>query len=128
MEIEGEDNFQLSDLSNDVQCIYHILTSRVHPMLSHTIITIKRARFLYAFLTETLIDFGSLVTTAMMSVELTDRGITLPYEALITRIAEYAGVRIEGMREFHPKKGPIRACFLNASNANLQEAEQEQRP
>jgi hypothetical protein len=80
METEGEGSFQLSDLSNDVWCIYHILTSRVHLMLSHTIITIKQARCLYALLTETPINFGSLVTAAMMSIQLIDRGIALPYE------------------------------------------------
>jgi hypothetical protein len=68
METEGEDSFQLSDLSNDVQCIYNILTSRVHPVLSHTMITIERAYCLYALLTEASIDFGSLVTAMMMLV------------------------------------------------------------
>jgi hypothetical protein len=101
MEIEGEGSFQLSDFSNDVRCIYHILTSRVHPMLSHTMITIERACYLYALLTEASIDFGSIVTATMMSVRLTDWGIALPYGALITRIAEHARVLIRGMREFH---------------------------
>jgi hypothetical protein len=70
METEGKGNFQLSNLSNDVRCLYHILTSWVHPMLSHTMITIER--YLYTLLTETLIDFGSLVTTTMMSIQLTN--------------------------------------------------------
>jgi hypothetical protein len=43
---EALGSFQLSDLSDDVQCIYHILTSRVHPVLSHTMITIERAPYL----------------------------------------------------------------------------------
>ena len=119
METKGEGNFQLSDLSNDVQCIYNILTSWVHPVLSHTMITIERARCLYALLTEACIDFSFLVTAMMMSVQLIDQGITLPYGALITWIAEHARVYIKGMREFHPKKGPIGARSLNASNAHL---------
>jgi hypothetical protein len=42
--------------------------SRVLPVLSLTMITLDRARCLYAFLTETSIDYGSVVTVAMMSV------------------------------------------------------------
>jgi hypothetical protein len=76
-------------------------------MLSHTMITIERARCLYSLLTETPIDFSSLVTTTLMLVRLTNWGIALPYGALITWITEHAGVRIKGMREFHPEKGPI---------------------
>jgi hypothetical protein len=72
METEGEGSFQLSDLSNDVRCIYHILTSRVHPVLSHTMITIEQAHCLYAFLTEASIDFSSLVIATMMLVRLID--------------------------------------------------------
>jgi hypothetical protein len=123
METNGEGSFQLSDLSNDVRCIYHILTSRVHPVLSYTMITIERARCLYALLTEASIDFSSLVTATMMSVRLTNRGIALPYGALITQITEHARVRIRGMTEFHLEKGPIGACFLNVRNAHLREAE-----
>lgn len=43
MEKEGEGNFQMSDFSNEVRCIYHILSSRVHSMISHTIIPKERA-------------------------------------------------------------------------------------
>ena len=68
METEGEGNFQLSDLNNDIQCIYHILTSQVHLVLSRTMITIKEAYCLYTLLIETLINFGSLVTTTMVFV------------------------------------------------------------
>jgi hypothetical protein len=53
MELEGEHSFQMSDFSNDVHCIYHILASRVLSVISHTMITIKRARCLYAMLTGT---------------------------------------------------------------------------
>jgi hypothetical protein len=67
-------------------------------------ITIKRAHYLYALLTETLIDFGSLVTAMMMPARLTDWGIALPYGALITRIEKHTRVRIEGIRKFHPEK------------------------
>jgi hypothetical protein len=38
-------------------------------------------------------------------------------------MAKYARVRIEGLREFEPEKGPIGARFLNASNTHLQEVE-----
>jgi hypothetical protein len=68
MEIEGEGSFQMSDYSNNVCCIYHILASRVLPVISHTMITIERAHCLYAMLTEAPIDYGSMVTTTMMSV------------------------------------------------------------
>jgi hypothetical protein len=53
METEGEGSFQLSDLSNDVWCIYHILSSRVHSLLNHTMINMEKARCLYALLTKT---------------------------------------------------------------------------
>jgi hypothetical protein len=68
MELDGEGNFQMSNFSNDVRCIYHILASRVLPVISHTMITIERASCLYALLTEAPIDYGSLVTSTMMSV------------------------------------------------------------
>ena len=89
-----EGSFQLSDLSNDVWCIYHILTNLVHPVLTHMMITIERAHCLYTLLTEIPKDFDSLVTSTMMSIWLTDRGIALPYKALITWITEYVEVRI----------------------------------
>lgn len=66
MEIEGEGSFQLSILNNDVWCIYHILTSWVYSMLSHTMITIEIAHCLYALLTETPIEFGFVVSSTMM--------------------------------------------------------------
>ena len=40
MELDGEGSFQMSDFSNDVQCIYHILAIWVLPVISHTLITI----------------------------------------------------------------------------------------
>ena len=88
-------------------------------------ITIERARCLFALLTKAPIDFSSLVIATMMSIRLTNWGITLPFGALITQIAEHAGVRIRDMMEFHPEKGPIRVHFLNARNAHLREAKQE---
>lgn len=89
----------MQDLSNDIQCIYRILISCVLLVLSLTMITIERARCLYALLVETSIDYGSLVTSMMMSVQLTSQSATLPYETLITRIVENAEVSIVGMRE-----------------------------
>jgi hypothetical protein len=102
MELEGEGSFQMRDFSNDVCCIYHILASRVLLVISHTMITIKRSRCVYTMLTEALIDYGSMVTTTMMSVQLLDKGFALPYGALITRIAEHAGVDTIGLREIQP--------------------------
>jgi hypothetical protein len=99
MELEGEGSFQMSDFSNDVRCIYHILASRLLPVISHTMITIERARYLYAMLTKAPIDYGSMVTTTMMYVRLLDMGFALPYGALITWIAEQAGVDMTGLRE-----------------------------
>ena len=66
MELDREDSFQMSDISNDVRCIYHILASQVLPVISHMLITIERARCLYALLIEASIDYGSLVTSTMM--------------------------------------------------------------
>jgi hypothetical protein len=68
MELEGEGSFQMSDFSNDVHCIYHILASRVLLVINHTMITIERARCLYALLTEAPIDYGSVVTSTIMSI------------------------------------------------------------
>jgi hypothetical protein len=99
MKLGGEGSFQMRDFSNNVSCIYHILASKVLPVISHTMITIVRARCLYAMLTKALIIYGSVVTTTMMSVRLLDKGFALPYGALITRIAEHARVDMTGLRE-----------------------------
>ena len=53
-------------------------------------ITIERVRCLDTLLTETPINFETLVTSTMMFVRLINLGITLPYGALITRIVEHA--------------------------------------
>jgi hypothetical protein len=68
MELEGKGSFQMSNFSNDIRCIYRILASQVLPVISHTMIIIERARCLYALLTESPIDYGSVVTSIMMSV------------------------------------------------------------
>jgi hypothetical protein len=47
--------------------------------------------------------------------------------ALITRIAEHFRVYMTGLREIQLEKGSMGVCFLNASQAHLREAEQEQR-
>jgi hypothetical protein len=52
MKLDKEGNIQMSNFSNDVRCIYHILASRVLPVISHTMITIERACCLHALLTE----------------------------------------------------------------------------
>jgi hypothetical protein len=127
MELEGEGSFWMSDFSNDVCCIYHILASRVLSVISHTMITIERARCQYALLTKTPIDYGSVVTSTMMYVRLLDKGFALPCGALITRIAEHFRVDMIGLREVQLEKGAIGVRFLNASQAHLREVEQELR-
>ena len=117
----------MSDFSNDVHCIYHILASRVLPVISHTLITIERAHYLYALLTEAPIDYDFLVTSMMMSVRLLDKGFALAYGALITRITMHFGVDTTGLREIQPEKGAMGLHFLNASQPHLRKAEQEQR-
>jgi hypothetical protein len=79
MELEGEGSFQMSDFNNDVRCIYHILAIRVLLIISHTMITIERARCQYALLTKALINYGFVVTSIMMSVRLLDKVFALPY-------------------------------------------------
>ena len=115
MEFDGEGSFQMSDFSNDVHCIYHILVSRVLSVISHTLITIERSRCLYAMLTEAPIDFGSVVTSTMMYVRLLDKGFALPYGTLITRITLHSRVDATGLKEIQLEKGPMGACFLNTS-------------
>jgi hypothetical protein len=123
MELEGEGSFQMSDFSNDVRCIYHILASRVLPVISHTMITIEKARCLYAMLIETPIDYGSVVTSTMMFVRLLDKGFVLPYGALITWIVVRFGVDMTGLEEVQPEKGAMGVRFLNASQAHLRVVE-----
>ena len=123
MELDGEGSFQMSDFSNDVRCIYHILASRVLPVISHMLITIERARCLYTILIEAHVDFDSVVTFMIMYVRLLDKGFALPYGALITQIALHSGVDAIGLKEIQPKKGSIGARFLNASQAHLREVE-----
>ena len=84
IELDGEGSFQMSDFSNEVWCIYHILASWILPVISHMIITMEKARCLYTLLIEAPIDFSSLVISTMMSVRLTNKGVALPYRALVT--------------------------------------------
>jgi hypothetical protein len=86
METEGEGSFQVHDFSNEVKCIYRVVMSHVLPVLSLTMITMDRARCLYALLTETSINYGYVVTVMMILVRHADSCIALPYGALITRI------------------------------------------
>jgi hypothetical protein len=86
-------------------------------------IMIERARCLYALLTETAIDYGSVVTSTMMSVRLLDKGFALPYGVLITWIVECFRVDMAGLREVQPEKGTMGVRFLNESQALLWEAE-----
>ena len=89
----------MSDFSNDVHCIYHILASRVLPVISHMLITIERARCFYALLTKAPIDYGFVVIFTKMSIQILDEGFALPYGALITSIAVHFGVDTIGLRE-----------------------------
>jgi hypothetical protein len=102
--------------------------SRVLPMLSLTMITMDRARCLYAPLTETSIDYGSVVIVVMMSVWHANSCIMLPYGALITRNVQHTGVDTKGMIELALEKGPITARYLNASNTHLWDATPSPRP
>jgi hypothetical protein len=114
-ELDKEGSFQMSNFSNDVWCIYHILVIRVLSVISHMMITIERAHCLYALLTKAPIDYDSVVTSTMMSVRLLDKGFTLPYGPLITQIEEHFRVDMIGLREVQLEKGAMRVCFLNAS-------------
>ena len=73
MDMEGEEAFQGSTLKDNDRCIYYVMISRVFLVLSLTSITIERARCLYTFLTETLIDFGSFIIATMKGVRLATR-------------------------------------------------------
>jgi hypothetical protein len=119
MEVEGECSFQVHDFSNEVRCIYQVVMSHVLLVLSLTMITMDRARCLYALLTKTSIDYGSVVTVAMMSVRHADSYTALPYGALIVRIILHTGVDNDGMIELALEKGPITSRYFNASNAHL---------
>lgn len=83
------------------------MVSQIFLVVSLTSITIKRARCLYALLTETSIDFGSLVTLMMIAVQLVYQISTLPYRALVTRIAKHAKVFPRDLTELQPSKVPI---------------------
>ena len=87
-------------------------------VLSLTLITMDRARCLYALLTEVAIDYGSAVTITMMSVQYIDSCTALPYGALVTWIIQHARVATDSMVKLAPKKGPITAQYLNAGNAH----------
>jgi hypothetical protein len=66
METKVEGSFQIYEFSNEVRYIYRVVMSHVLPVLSLTMITIDRARCLYALLTKTSIDYGYVVIVAMM--------------------------------------------------------------
>jgi hypothetical protein len=128
METGGEGSFEVHDFSNEVRCIYRVVMSRVLPVLSLTMITMDRARCLYALLTKTSIDYGFVVTVAMMSVQHADSCTTLPYGVLITWIVQHAEVDTDGMIELAPENGPITARYLNANNAHLRDVAPASRP
>jgi hypothetical protein len=102
--------------------------SYVLPVLSLMMIMMDRARCLYSLLTETSINYGSVVAVTMMLVRHANSCTALPYGALITRIVQHAEVDTEGMIELAPEKGPITAYYLNASNVHLRDAVQHQDP
>jgi hypothetical protein len=125
MKAEGKGSFQVHDFSNEVKCIYQVVMSHVLLVLS---LTMDRARCLYTLLTETSIDYGSIVIVAMMSVRHVDSCTALPYGALITRIIQHTRVDIDGMIELPLEKGPVIVHYLNASNAHLRDAMPTPRP
>jgi hypothetical protein len=128
MDTKGEGSFQIHDFNNKVKCTYRMVMSRVLSILRLTMITMDRARCLYALLTEASINYGSVVIVAMMSVQHADSCTVLPYGALITQIIQHAKVDTDGMIELAPEKGTITACYLNASNAHLRDAASAPRP
>jgi hypothetical protein len=75
METEGEGSFQIHDFSNEVRCVYRVVMSCVLPVLSLTLITMDRARCLYALLTEAAINYRSVVMVTMMSVRHADPNV-----------------------------------------------------
>jgi hypothetical protein len=83
METESKGSFLIHDFSKEVKCIYRVVMSRVLLVLSLTMITMDKARCLYALLTKTSIDYGSVVTVAMMSIRHVDSCTAIPYGALI---------------------------------------------
>jgi hypothetical protein len=105
IETKGESSFQIHDFNNEVRCIYRVVISHILPMLSHTMITIDRARCLYTLLTKATINYGSVVMVTTMSVWHTDTCTTLSYEALITRIIQNVRVVTECMVELASEKG-----------------------
>jgi hypothetical protein len=126
MEPEGEDSFQISDFSNDVCCIYHILPSRVFPVISHMMSTIERAYCLYTLLTKTSIDYGSVVTSTMTFVRLLDGfrvNICCPDHS-DCGVLQGGHDRVEGGSA---REWGMGVRFLNVSEAHLPEAEQESR-
>jgi hypothetical protein len=128
MDTEGEGSFQIHDFNNEVRCIFCMVMSRVLLILRLTMITMDRARCLYALLTEASIHYGSVITVEMMSVQHADSCTALPYGALITRIIQHARVDTDGMIELALEKGTITARYLNASNAHLRDAASAPRP
>ena len=78
-------------------------------VLSLMMITMDKARCLYALLTEAAIDYGSVVMVTKMLVRYTDSCTALPYGALITWIIQHARLVTDGMVELAPEKGPITA-------------------
>lgn len=72
------------------------MINRIFPVVRQATVTYDRALSLYALLTHPSIDFGSLALMNMMGVRQTGTNTSLPYGALITRIAEHAGVSLVG--------------------------------
>lgn len=73
-----------------------VMINRIFPVQSLAIITYDRALCLYALLTHSSIDIGSFVLSTMIGVQLVGSNTSLPYGALVTRIAEHAGVPLAG--------------------------------
>jgi hypothetical protein len=71
IELDGEGSLQMSDLSNDVRCICHILVSQVLPIISHMLIAIL---FLSHFHDDVDLTFGQGICIAVRGPDHSDRG------------------------------------------------------
>jgi hypothetical protein len=119
-------SFQIHDFSNEVRCIYHVVMSRVLQILSLTLITMDRARCLYALLTEAAIDYGSIIMVTMMSIRHVDSCTTLPYGALVTWIIQHARVVTDGMVELAHEKKPITNSTLTLAMDGKDKRQQQE--
>lgn len=126
MSKEGEGGFQISALQDDDRMTYAVMINRFFPIQSLATVTYDRVLCLYALLTHSSIDYGSFMLSMMMGVRLARLVTSLPYEALVTRIAEHAGESLAEEEQVRPL-GAFNSRYLVASRSHLREAELELR-